>query len=32
LTIRRHHFTNDVVFKFSAVGWHNKFTPTAPKD
>jgi hypothetical protein len=27
-----HHFTNDVVFKFSAVGWHSIFTLTAPKD
>jgi hypothetical protein len=30
LAIRGHHFTNDVVFKFSAVGWHFCFTPTAP--
>ena len=32
LAIMGHHFTNDVVFKFSVVGWHNEFTPTASKD
>jgi hypothetical protein len=25
-------FTNNVVFKSNAIGWHSKFTPTAPKD